>query len=108
LWWWASEYAGVGAVGSVASLFSPDLQTASGIAALCAGLLVFMSADSYPRWARISFSLLAAAVGASAGAITHSIGFFLAGAALSAVVGGGIGLGLGYAMALVEDRIRRD
>lgn len=98
------KYAGVGLVGAASSLFSPDLQPASGIAAL----MVFMAAHGESKWVRKGLTVLAPVVGASAGAITYSIGFFLLDAALSAAVRGGIGLGLGYAMTGVKDRIRGD
>jgi len=104
---WIGEYAGVGVVGAVASSFSPDLQSATSIAALATGCMVMVSAwDLYPGLIGVGFALLAAIVGAAAGAITFSTSSFLAGVAMSAVVGGSAGLALGSAIAVTKGRIR--
>lgn len=96
---WALEYAGVGAVGAVASLFSPDLRAAALVGGLAAGLMCFVAASSSDhKVPAVVFGLLGAVVGAAAGAITFSLGV-LGGVVLSAAVGAAAGVALGYVIA---------
>jgi hypothetical protein len=100
---WALEYAGVGAVGAVASLFSADVRATVLVAALAAGGMCFVAASSSSeKVPAIVFGLLRAIVGAVAGAITFAIGVFVIGIALSAAIGAGAGLALGSAMTAVN------
>jgi hypothetical protein len=100
---WTLEYASVGAVGAVASLFSPDLRAAALVGALAAGGLCFAAASSSDyKLPAVVFGLLGAVVGAAAGAITFSLGVF-GGVVLSAAVGAAAGVALGYAIA-AKDR----
>lgn len=95
---WALEYAGVGAVGAVASLFSADLRAAVLIAALAAGLMCFVAATSSDhKVPAVVFGVFGAVVGAAAGAVTFSLGVF-GGVVLSAAVGAAAGVALGYAI----------